>query len=385
MGDQADVQLAKRILRANVLDEADLRRAFELQKRAREEKGKGVSLARVLVHLKLLPQDGLLAVLAPSPLETQPFEGYRLERVIGEGGTSMVYGGVYLENNAPVAVKVLDPVYALREDWRARFREEARILSDVEHENVIFGYEVGTGGGLIFFSMEELDGLTVHEIIERRGALANQEALAITLQTARALGALHAAGYLHRDVKPQNLMVDEGGRVVLIDLGFIKRLEGEAAGSETTTVGTVEYLSPEQARGRNDLDVRSDIYSLGVSLYHMVVGEVPFQGENDFEVLAKQVLAGLDAQKVKQRRISAEIQFFITKMMSKDRDRRYEDMEQVARELEGYVHNDPTPVAFGDPVVAQPITPPVVPKQAPPEAPPGPPPGAAPVRRRRKR
>lgn len=358
MASAADVLLAKRLLAAGVLGEAQMREAFELIERVKADRGQTVGLDRVLYHLGMVPKGSLAAALAPSPLVTQPFPGYRLDSVLGEGGTSTVYGGIYLENGAPAAVKVLDPVHALRPGWLERFRHEARLLIDVEHENIVLGYEVGEVAGLHYVSMERLLGDTVEATIDRRGFLHNDEALSIVLQMARALGALHDAGWLHRDVKPSNVMVEASGRAVLIDLGFTGRVATASTGDEEgeeTTLGTVQYLSPEQARGRRDLDPRSDIYSLGVSLYHMVVGEVPFQGDQ-VEVLAKQVLSDPDAQKTKKRRIAPEVQFFIAKMMSKDRTHRYETMAEVVRELSGYLPGPHRPIDLAlPPPVCEPL------------------------------
>jgi serine/threonine-protein kinase len=397
VSNREDVDLAKRLLQTGLLPEASLREAFALQARVRQEREQHVPLPRVLYHLGLLPKGSLDAALGPSPLTSQPFPGYRLTGVLGEGGTSIVYRGTYLENGAAVAVKVLDPLQALKPGWVERFRLEGRILIDVDHENVILGYEVGEAAGLYFFSMECIEGITVEEVLERRGRLGNEEAMSIVLQMARALGALHAAGYLHRDVKPSNVLVTPDGRAVMIDLGFTQALEeAEGAAADTPTraltVGTVEYLSPEQARGRVDLDPRSDIYSLGVSLYHMVVGEVPFQATSDQEVIAMQVLAGIDAQKLKQRHIAPEVQFFITKMMSKDRNHRFETMADVVRELAGYVPARPIPIDLGVPPegAAPPVLTPLQPPRAgaaPGKAPAPTPPrstGQAPVPRRRR-
>lgn len=392
MSNRDDVELAKRLMKAGLVPAEGLRQAFALQERVREEKGQNVGLPRVIYHLGLLPKGSLDAAVAPDPIARQPFPGYRLERVLGEGGTSVVYAGTYLENGAPVAVKVLDPILALKAGWIDRFRLEARILVEVEHPNVILGYEVGEAGGLHFFSMERVEGITAEDILTRRGRIDCNEALWITLQMARALGALHAAGYLHRDVKPNNVMVQPDGRAVMIDLGFTQALDpsvGEDTPLHALTVGTVEYLSPEQARGRQDLDPRADIYSLGVSLYHLVVGEVPFQGASQEEVLAMQVLGTIDAQKLKQRHITPEVQFFIAKMMSKDRARRYETMDEVVRELTGYVPEGGVPVDLGPepaapPPVLQPIAPPAPPKppRVVPTAAPKPPP-VTPVRKAR--
>ncbi len=365
-----DVDLAKRLMKAGLVTADSLREAFALQARVREERGAAPALHRVIYHLGLLPAGSLDLAVGPGPLVTQPLRGYRLERVIGEGGTSLVYGGVYLENQAPVAVKVLDPVLSLKEGWVERFRLEGRILIEVEHPNIVFGYEVGSVDGWHFVSMERIDGVTAEDVVNRRGRLESGEALWVVLQMARALGALHAAGYLHRDVKPNNVMLQANGRAVMIDMGFTQIIDptvGEETPLSAVTVGTVEYLSPEQARGRADLDPRADIYSLGVSLYHLVVGEVPFRGASQEEVLAMQVLGSIDVQKLKQRHITPEVQFFIAKMMSKDRARRYETMAEVVRELEGYVPASGTSIDLG-PEPSAPVTAPPLHPVAPPIA-----------------
>jgi len=386
---QPELELAKRLLSARILGQEEMRRAFAFQAQLHEQ-GKRAGLAAILYHLKMLPKDSLAVLAAPSPLESQPFGDYRLEGLLGEGGSSIVYRGVYVPNGSPVAVKVLDPVQALRRDFLERFQREARILIELEHENIVLGYELGCEGGYHYFSMDAVDGVTVLDVIDRRGALGNQEALSIALQVARALKTMHACGYLHRDIKPGNIMVERSGFARLIDLGLVRSLKpggagapaGEASGghlsgdevseeeasegqlsgdevseSEAMTVGTVAYVSPEQARGRADLDPRSDIYSLGVTLYHMVVGEVPFSGEDDYEVMAKQVLGAMDTQKVKTRRIAPEVHFFITKMTSKDRARRFETVDDVIANLEAYVTGGLVPVDLGTPPVAAPITP----------------------------
>jgi serine/threonine protein kinase len=386
---QQELELAKRLIGANVLSQEILRAAFQLQEQLREQ-GKRVKLDRILYAKGWLPKGALDPLQAPRPPEAQPFAEYVLESEIGEGGSGVVFRGTYRPNGSPVAVKVLDPIQALRPAFLERFRHEASILIELEHENVVLGYEVGFENGLHFFSMELLDGLTVLDVIERRGFLGNSESLSITYQAARALEYLHSCGYLHRDIKPGNIMVEESGAARLIDLGLIRVLQGEgiarSAEEETTTVGTVEYLSPEQARGRADLDPRSDIYSLGVTLYHMVVGDVPFHGETDYEVMAKQVLSALDTQKVKQRRIAPEVHFFITKMTSKDRQNRYETVSEVIQDIEGYLPEGIVPVDFGQaampdvPPVIAPVVSPVQPPGAPPAPPPppGPPPPPAP-------
>ena len=370
MANAREVEIAKRLLASRVLPDDTLREAFALQEQLHEQ-GQDVSLDRILYHLKALPVGSLSVLDAPSPLESQPIEDYRLTHVLGQGGSSIVYAGVYEPNDSPIAAKILDPIQALRPDFLARFRQEAETLIELEHENIVLGYHVGTtpdpstGGLWHFFTMDHVDGLTVLEVIDRRGFLSNEESLSITLQTARALAYLHDSGYLHRDIKPGNIMIEESGRARLIDLGLSRRLSADAGKhseddeGEEMTVGTMEYVSPEQARGRADLDPRSDIYSLGVSLYHMVMGDIPFHGETDYEVMAKQVLSALDTQKVKVRRISPEVQYFITRMMLKDREDRFGTVTDVIRDIEGYLPGEYVPVEFGDepPPSVQPVQP----------------------------
>jgi len=374
MASRADLDLARKLLGASVLTEPQIREALEIQAELLQ-KGRSVGLDRILLVKGYLPRDATEALAPLDLLEAQPIPGYRLHRVLGEGGSSVVYAATYLANRASVAVKVLDPVQGLRADLRARFVEEARLLIQLEHENVVAGYEVGCVHGRNWVSMDLIEGPTVLEMIDRAGALDNMTALWIAIQIAKALAYLHRSGLLHRDMKPGNVMIDATGRARIIDLGLVRKLPtaeetaaGEVRAEDSVTVGTVEYISPEQARGRGDLDVRTDIYSLGVTLYHMVVGDVPFHGDTSYEVMAKHILSGLDAQKVKNRRIAPEVHYAITKMMSKEREFRYADCDDVVTDLTRFLPaggvprivlpvSTPPPVAPGSPAPKSPTVP----------------------------
>ena len=359
MASRADLDLARKLLGASVVTEAQIRVGLEVQAKLLTD-GIAMPLLDVLVEKGLLPTVAHKALSAPDPIEGQPFPNYRFEKLLGEGGSSKVYRATYLPNGATVAVKVLDPVQGLRADLRDRFYDEARLLIELDHENVVAGYEVGSAKGIHFFSMDHVVGPTVLEMIERAERIEHGTALWITIQMAKALAYLHSRNLIHRDIKPGNVMIDATGRARLIDLGLVRRLDdvtdAQARGEDEKTVGTVEYISPEQARGRGDLDLRTDIYSLGVTLYHMVVGDVPFHGETNYEVMAKHILSGMDAQKVKTRRIPPEINFVIAKMMSKDREHRHDNCEQVVADLSRFLPEGGPP----------PIMLPVVPEEAPP-------------------
>jgi serine/threonine-protein kinase len=385
MASRADLELARRLLAASALTQDQIREGLELQADLLQ-KGKVASLERVLVAKGHLPADAAVYLNAGDPVVTQPFARYRCLRLAGKGGSSGVYEATYLPNGARVALKAMDPVQALRKEHVERFQEEARLLIQLDHENIVAGYELGYASGYHFYTMDYIEGPTVLEMIDRAGALPAATATWVALQTAKALSYLHAEGLLHRDIKPGNVMIDATGRARLIDLGLVRRLAAAPVGGaadEETTVGTVEYIAPEQARGRGDIDVRADIYSLGVSLYHMVVGDVPFTGDSSYEVMAKHILSGLETQKVKNRRIPPEVHYAITKMMSKDREQRYADMGEVATELASFLPpGGPPPIVL--PVATPPAEAPSRPHVSPP-VPPRRPTSSSELRRRPRR
>jgi serine/threonine-protein kinase len=246
-----------------------------------------------------------------------------------------VYLATYLPIREEVALKIMKPELARQEKYRLRFLRESKLLMKLDQENIVKGYEIRRSEGYVFCAMEHVDGATVEERIEQDGPFDERLALYVTREVAKALGYLNSRGVVHRDLKPGNILVTEAGHVKIIDLGLAKLRGGMTVDSaEGLTVGTVEYLSPEQARGLPDVDIRSDIYSLGVSLFHMVVGEVPFKGEDNMEVIAKQVLQALRSEKLKSRAISAHTHYFIQKMMAKDRVDRFQHPDEIIAEIE---------------------------------------------------
>ena len=185
--------------------------------------------------------------------------------------------------------------------------------------------------------MELVRGKTLLEHLNAKKTFGEDAALAIIVDVAKALDYLRSRGIVHRDIKPGNLMIGEAGEVKLIDLGFAqKQDEARAADKKPSdsTVGTVHYLSPEQARGEEDLDVRSDIYALGVTLFHLTVGDLPFRGDAPSEVVRKHVLEELSSPALKSRGISPHLHYFIQKMMAKEREIRYESPQALVRDIE---------------------------------------------------
>lgn len=263
--------------------------------------------------------------------------GYRVERRVGVGGTAEVFAA-RARDGRKVALKILLPALARDREAVRRFLAEARLLERLDHPGIVKGRRVFRFAGTYVLEMDYISGKTLLEMLDDGAIFTEQEALAIVLQVARALEALRAAGVVHRDLKPGNLMMRADGRVVLIDLGFAG--PGGEGGGDGTTLGTPAYLAPEQARGEAGLDARADIYSLGATLYHLVVGELPFSGETDEEVLRQQVLSGLSGKALKGGRVSPRLHFLIEKMMAKDREVRYANAAELVADIEAMTRSE---------------------------------------------
>lgn len=265
--------------------------------------------------------------------EVPELPGYEILAKIGSGGTADVFKARELATQRVLALKVLKPEATRHEPTRRSFIAEARLLERLDHPSLVRGFGVARSGNVFFSRLEYLDGSTVLELLDARKRIAEEQALRIVLAAAEALRYLGQSGVVHRDVKPGNLMLAKDGRVVLIDLGFAAT--GDARASEESAVGTVAYLSPEQASGGAAADIRSDIYSLGVSLFHIVVGRLPFQGSDDREVLRKQVMESLSSPELKGRGISPHVHYFIEKMVAKEAAARYQSWEELIADVRG--------------------------------------------------
>jgi serine/threonine-protein kinase len=270
----------------------------------------------------------------------EPIPGIRISGKLGVGGTATVFLADDVQNNRKVALKIIHPSLARDEKAVRRFQREAGLLCSFDHPNLVKGYSQGLMGPLSYLVMEYLDGESVQEVLDRQKHLSEAQALEIILETAKAIDHMQSRGIIHRDIKPGNIFLSREGNVKVLDLGFAQELSGGEAGEEETTSGTVQYMSPEQARGQRDLDVRADIYSLGATLYHMVMGELPFSGGDSLEVMAKQVMEALNSSEIKNRRLSKHMHYFIERMMSKDKDLRYatprELVEDITQQIEGF-------------------------------------------------
>ncbi len=258
---------------------------------------------------------------------------YELLRDLGEGGEARVFEARDRQSGDVVALKVLKSELSKDSTVVQRFIAEAKLLIELECENIVSGNRVAREGPVFFSAMELIDGENLQDRLAEFGPLDEDLALDVVRQVANALSYLHTRNFVHRDIKPGNLLLSKDGRVVLIDLGFAMSGGADTAESETTA-GTVHYISPEQARGRDGLDVRADIYSLGATLYHLLTGSLPFAGESSEEVMAKQVLEALSGEEIRAMDLSPQVHYLIEKMMAKEKEIRFQDPSQLAEEVE---------------------------------------------------
>ena len=213
---------------------------------------------------------------------------YRLEQKLGSGGMSTVYLARDETLERWVAAKVLHREISDQPDQIERFRREARAVAQVSHPNVVAVIDAGEDGGRPYIVFEYCDGETLKQRIDRMGRLPLDEAAAYAIEVGRGLQAAHARRLVHRDVKPQNVLIDAEGRAKVTDFGIARELEQDGLTTTGRVLGTTDYVSPEQAMGQG-VDARSDIYSLGVLLYEMLTGDVPFKAENLVGVAMKHV------------------------------------------------------------------------------------------------
>lgn len=214
---------------------------------------------------------------------------YRIEALIGSGGMALVYRAINLTNRRPVAVKVLRQEYRDNAEFLMRFEREARAVLHLSHDNIVRAYGVGQYDGIPYIVMEYVEGKTLKQIIQENGPMPARTAIRITCQVLEALSAAHATGIIHRDVKPQNVIVTRDGRAKLTDFGIARDVDASTVTfAGDTVIGSVHYLSPEQATG-TPVTAASDIYSTGVMLYEMLTGTVPFTGETSVSIALKHI------------------------------------------------------------------------------------------------
>jgi serine/threonine-protein kinase len=258
---------------------------------------------------------------------------YRLEALIGAGGMSTVYRAVDGTLERAVAIKLMHREIAGDSDQLERFRREARSVAQLSHPHIVGVIDAGEDAGRPYIVFEYVHGETLKDRIRRCGRLPVDESLAYAIEIARALGAAHAANIVHRDVKPQNVLIDPEGAAKVTDFGIARSLDDEGLTADGRVLGTTDYVSPEQALGHN-VTGQSDLYSLGIVLYEMLTGEVPFRGENQVAVAMKHVREAVPDVQARRPQVSAHTAAIVERLTAKDLARRYQTAAELEPDLE---------------------------------------------------
>jgi eukaryotic-like serine/threonine-protein kinase len=303
--------------------------------------------------LRLAISKGYLNEEATHDLETQAWlkqlppqcGHYRLERLIGRGGMAVVFEAHDLSLGKRVAVKILLPEFSTSDTYLARFHREARIAAKLTHPHTVQVFAAGEQDGMQYLVMEYVEGETLSDVIRARGSIPEAEALDITRQLAGALEEAGGHGIVHRDIKPSNILMSKWGIPKLADFGIAKEFRDipDAAIQMSLTmgvVGTPTYMSPEQARGARDIDLRSDIYGLGATLYHTIIGSVPFGADTPQETMVRVVSEAPRPPLSINPDLSEEAGAVICRMMAKDPDDRYQTYEELSEDLEAAMNGD---------------------------------------------
>lgn len=272
---------------------------------------------------------------------------YEILEKIGTGGMSDVYKAKCHKLNRFVAVKVLKQEFSENANFVSKFQTEAQAAAGLAHPNIVNVYDVGEENGIHYIVMELVEGITLKKYIEKKARLSYKEAVSIAIQVSMGIEAAHNNHIIHRDIKPQNIIISKDGKVKVTDFGIAK-----AATSNTITsnvMGSVHYTSPEQARGGYS-DEKSDIYSLGVTMFEMLTGRVPFNGETTVAIAIKHIQEEMPSPKEYVPEIPASVESIVLKCCQKSPDRRYQSMSELIADLKQSLMNpDENFVVFTDP------------------------------------
>lgn len=262
------------------------------------------------------------------------FGDYEVVEILGSGGMGQVWKARHRTLERDVALKILFPRLAADEFFVSRFLKEARSAARLNHPNIVQIYDFGKVGSQYYLAMEYVDGRSLGRLLKNWGPFAEAQAVALMRQACVALSVAHGAGIIHRDVKPENFMLTRKGQLKLVDLGLAKRTDDEAGHSLTgLSAGTPHYISPEQIEGRRDVDGRSDIYSLGGTLFHLVTGQPPFPGPSSPVIMSRHLNDRRPDPRGIVPGLSAGLAAVIMKMMAKSRDDRYADVFALDADL----------------------------------------------------
>ncbi len=313
--------------------------------REMSSQGLGVPLASILVNKGYLTPKRIKIVLEalgrtalrppPAPHGFPGIGGYDVLGVLGKGSMGTVYRARQLSVYRIGALKVPKQEPASDPKFVERFLREARAAARLNHRNIAMVFDAGKSGGNYYMAMEHVEGVSLRAVIRKRGPVEEIEAVRIAIKVAQALDYIHSRRIIHRDIKPGNILLTAAGAPKLVDLGLAQNLASQEASISTTgmTVGTPNYISPEQIMGRRDLDIRCDIYALGATLYAMLAGQPPFPGRTSAVVYTRHLRDPVPDPRRLNPRLSEASARIVARCMAKDRGARYPDPRSLLADL----------------------------------------------------
>jgi len=283
---------------------------------------------------------------------------YEISEIIGDGGMAVVYKAWDTQDEMPVAIKVLRDEYIDNDEFIRRFKDESKAIAVLSHPNIVKVYDVSFGDRMQYIVMEYIDGITLKDYIERCGSIDVKDTIHFIIQILRALQHAHDKGIIHRDIKPQNIMLLEDGTIKVTDFG-IARFSKNNTKSMTMTnkaIGSVHYVSPEQARGE-PTDAKSDLYSLGVMMYEMLTGKLPFDADNAVSVAIMQLQSDPEPPRKINPEIPVGLEEIIIKTMQKDPKKRYRSASEMLSDIYKFHKNPDIKFNFSyDSVDSEPVS-----------------------------
>jgi serine/threonine-protein kinase len=334
-----DTQIARLVIERQIATADEVREALDHKTRLGTN-GQTRPLGDVLIDLGFLTRTQLSRLQGTSDdsggRPAQQIPGYQLQKKVGAGAMAVVYRAKQLSLDRIVAVKVLPKRLSRNTEFVERFYREGRAAAQLNHNNIVQAIDVGEAGGFHYFVMEYVEGCTVYDELAGGKIYSEKEAIDIILQIARSLLHAHERGFIHRDVKPKNIMLTRDRVAKLADMGLARETtDVQAAMAEAgRAYGTPYYISPEQIRGEVDIDHRADIYSLGATFYHMVTGRVPFEAPTPSAVMHKHLKEPLTPPDHLNTRLTAGCGAMIEMMMAKSREERYASARELITDLE---------------------------------------------------
>ncbi len=347
-GESPRISFGQAALMLKLVSAAQIQECVNIQ-RMQMTKGQRVSLlGQILQERGYLDKTGIDKVKSYQQVFQfgNKIPGYQIVEKLGQGAMGAVFKARQLRMERWVAIKILQPELAANVTIKQRFLQEARASARLNHPNVIVGIDAGEISGLSYFAMEYVEGKTLQQLVKERGPMDERQALEIIIQVAKALEHAEKHSLVHRDIKPDNIMVTRERVAKLLDLGLAKmRVEGDVGQAKGMAVGTPNYISPEQAMGRSDIDTRADIYSLGVTLFFVLTGRVPFEGPPEV-VMYRHIHEPPPHPKNFRPDLSESISTLMFTMMAKRPEDRPASAGQVVSDMDHLIRTGKLPGMF---------------------------------------